>query len=173
MRLLIDGYNLMFESTSIERGLDGKNALRAARGRLLHLLVDLIEESMRDKTMIVFDAKKAPLGLPDKYLHHGIQIVFARDWNSADELIQTEIRRHSAPKTLTVVSSDHAIHRKALARGAKVIDSDEWLDRELENRARIARDGPNSQSLADIESESKNRELSEEEKKKWLKEFGG
>ena len=164
----------MFESTSVERGLDGKNALRAARGRLLQLLVDLIDESMRDKTMIVFDAKKAPIGLPDRYVHHGIQIVFARDWDSADELIQTEIRRHSAPKTLTVVSSDHAIHRKALARGAKVIDSDEWLDREMEIRARIARQGPESpQSIADSDTESKNRELSEEEKKKWLKEFGG
>ena len=174
MRLLIDGYNLMFESTSVERGIDGKNALRAARGRLLHLLVDLIDESMRDKTMIVFDAKKAPPGLPDKYTHCGIQIVFARDWDSADELIQSEIRRHSAPKTLTVVSSDHAIHRKALARGAKVIDSDEWLDRQLENQARIARQGPDSPELiADMESESKNRELSEEEKNKWLKEFGG
>ncbi len=174
MRLLIDGYNLMFESTSIERGLDGKNALRAARGRMLHLLVDLIEESMRDRTMIVFDAKKAPPGLPDKYEYHGIQIVFARDWDSADELIQTEIRRHSAPKTLTVVSSDHAIHRKALARGATVIDSDVWLDRELENRARRARQGGNSpEAIEKQETESKNRVLSEEEKQKWLKEFGG
>ena len=164
----------MFESTSVERGLDGKNALRAARGRMLHLLVDLIDESLRDKTMIVFDAKKAPRGLPDKYEYYGIRIVFARDWDSADELIQTEIRRHSAPKNLTVVSSDHAIHRKAIARGAKVIDSDAWLDRELENRARSARQGPDSpESIASQESESKNRELSEDEKKKWLKEFGG
>ena len=89
-------------------------------------------------------------------------------------MIQAEIRRHSAPKTLTVVSSDHAIHRKAIARGAKVIDSDEWLDRELENRARIARQGPNSpESIAEHESESKNRLLTDEEKNKWLKEFGG
>ena len=174
MRLLIDGYNLMFESTSVDPGLDGKSALRAARGRMLHLLVDLIDESIRDKTMIVFDAKKAPLGLPDKYEYYGIQIVFARDWDSADELIQTEIRRHSAPKTLTVVSSDHAIHRKAKARGAKVIDSDEWLDRALESRARLASQGPNApESMADHESESKNRLLTDEEKKKWLKEFGG
>ena len=174
MRLLIDGYNLMFESTSVERSLDGKNALRRARGRLLHLLVDLIDESMRDQTMIVFDAKKAPPGLPDRYEYYGIQIVFARDWDSADELIQTEIRRHSAPKTLTVVSSDHAIHRKALARGAKVIDSDDWLDRELENRSRMARQGPDSpETNADRELESKNRELSDVEMEKWLKEFEG
>ncbi len=173
MRLLIDGYNLMFESTSIDRGLDGKNALRAARGRMLHLLVDLIEESIRDQTMIVFDAKKAPPGLPDKYEYHGIQIVFARDWDSADELIQTEIRRHSAPKNLTVVSSDHAIHRKALARGATVIDSDQWLDRELVNRARRARRGVDSpEAVEDHEFEAKNQVLTEKEKQKWLKEFG-
>ena len=164
----------MFESTSVERGLDDKNALRAARGRLLHLLVDLIEESIRDRTMIVFDAKKAPQGLPDKYEYYGIKIVFARDWDSADELIQSEIRRHSAPKTLTVVSSDHAIHRKALARGVTVIDSDEWLDQELANRDRRAsQDANGSEAIADHESESKNRKLSDEEQKKWFKEFGG
>lgn len=174
MRLLIDGYNLMFESTSVERRLDGKNALRAARGRLLHLLVDLIEESMRDRTMIVFDAKKAPPGLPDKYEYHGIQIVFARDWDSADEMIQLEIRRHSAPKTLTVVSSDHAIHRKALARGATVIDSDEWLDLQLDSRASRNNHEANSpESIEDQESKSKNRVLSDEEKERWLTEFGG
>ncbi len=172
MRLLIDGYNLMFESTSIEQSADGRGALRAARGRLLHLLVDLIDEAMRDQTMIVFDAKKAPPGLPDQYAYYGIRIVFARDWDSADELIQNEIRLHSAPKTLTVVSSDHAIHRGALARGAKVIDSDQWLDRELENRARLARQGPNSpEALADFDFESKNQELSDDEKKRWLMEF--
>ncbi len=173
MRLLIDGYNLMFESTTVDRSLDGKNALRAARGRLLHLLVDLIDESMRDKTMIVFDAKKAPPGLPDKYEYYGIQIVFARDWDSADELIQTEIRRHSAPKTLTVVSSDHAIHRKALARGAKVIDSDNWLDQQLDARSRLAKQGNASPSeVAENDLKSKNRELSEDERQTWMKEFG-
>ena len=164
----------MFESTSVEPGMDGKNALRAARGRLLHLVVDLIEESIRGRTMIVFDAKKAPKGLPDKYEYYGIKIVFARDWDTADELIQTEIRRHSAPKTLTVVSSDHAIHRKALARGATVIDSGEWLDQELAKRARRARHAVNgTEAIADHEFESKNRTLSDDEQKKWFKEFGG
>ena len=176
MKLLIDGYNLMFESTSVDRGLDGNNALRAARGRLLDLLVGLIDESLRDQTLIVFDAKKAPPGLPVKYEHYGIKIIFARDWDSADELIQAEIGRHSAPKMLTVVSSDHAIHRKAKARGATVIDSEVWLDRELENRARLARLGTGSNTLeaiAEQESEYKNQELSDAEKQKWLDEFGG
>ncbi|HUP78230.1 MAG TPA: NYN domain-containing protein, partial [Pirellula sp.] len=112
--------------------------------------------------------------LPDRYEYQGIQIVFARDWDSADELIQMEIRRHSAPKTLMVVSSDHAIHRKALARGATVIDSDKWLSRQVDSSASRASLGENTpESIEAQDSKSKNRVLTDEEKEKWLKEFGG
>ncbi|MFY8201215.1 MAG: NYN domain-containing protein [Pirellula staleyi] len=170
MRLLIDGYNLLFQSIVIERGLQGNNALRAARGRLMELLFELIDDSERVGTMIVFDAKEAPPGLPDRYLHHGIQIVFARDWDSADELIQLEIRKHPTPKRLTVVSSDHAIHKKAIARGAKVLDSDEWLDEQFDRqrRQREAKDD----AAANPDPDIKQRELSDEEKRKWLQDFG-
>lgn len=170
MRLLIDGYNLLFQSIVIERGLQGRNALRAARGRLMELLFELIDDSERVGTMIVFDAKEAPPGLPDRYVHHGIQIVFARDWDSADELIQLEIRKHPTPKRLTVVSSDHAIHKKAIARGAKVLDSDEWLDEQFDRqrRQRKAKDDDAANPDPDI----KQRELSDDEKRKWLEDFG-
>jgi predicted RNA-binding protein with PIN domain len=170
MRLLIDGYNLLFQSIVIERGLQGKNALRAARGRLMELLFELIDDSERVGTMIVFDAKEAPPGLPDRYVHHGIQIVFARDWDSADELIQLEIRKHPTPKRLTVVSSDHAIHKKAIARGANVLDSDEWLDERFDRqrRQREAKDD----AAANPDPDIKQRELSDDEKRKWLEDFG-
>ena len=170
MRLLIDGYNLLFQSIVIERGLQGKNALRAARGRLMDLLIELIDDSERVGTMIVFDAKEAPPGLPDKYSHHGIRIVFARDWDSADELIQMEIRKHPTPKRLTVVSSDHAIHRKAIARGAKVLDSDAWLDEQFDRQRR--QQAANREDACNPDPDIKQRELSDEEKRKWLKDFG-
>ena len=69
MRLLIDGYNLLFQSIVIERGLQGNNALRAARGRLMELLFELIDDSERVGTMIVFDAKEAPPGDPEGVAH--------------------------------------------------------------------------------------------------------
>ena len=169
MRLLIDGYNLLFQSIVLDHSAQGKNAFRRARGQLIQMVVDLIDESLRNQTMIVFDAKIAPPNLPDRYLQHGIQIVFARDWDSADELIQTEIRKHPTPKLLTVVSSDHAIHRKALARGAQVLDSDEWTDRQRELRARLIRDAAKGD---DSTQSIKERELSAEEKARWLNEFG-
>jgi uncharacterized protein len=172
MRLLIDGYNLMFESFESRQNMEGKHALRQARERLMQTVLDLIDPEERPETMIVFDAKDAPNHLPDQTERAGIQIVFARDWDSADELIQNEIRKHSAPKQLTVVSSDHAIHKKAKARGATVMDCSQWLDRQWNDRARRQRQ---EQGEADAQTESneeRQRKLSQEEKQNWLKEFG-
>jgi predicted RNA-binding protein with PIN domain len=171
MRLLIDGYNLLFQSVALQRDMDSKNALRQARGRLVSLVLDLIDDSIRSRTMIVFDAKEAPPGLPDRYQDRGIEIVFARDWDSADELIQQEIRRHSAPKLLTVVSSDHAIHRKALARGATVLDCEDWIDEQLAERER-RRQQLTLEDNAAGHDDAKQREVSESEKSEWLDKFG-
>jgi hypothetical protein len=88
MRLLIDGYNLMFQSVVVNSKKDGKNALRIARGRLMEQLIALLEPEERNQTTIVFDANNAPPGLPERCSQQGIQLIFARDWASADELIQ-------------------------------------------------------------------------------------
>jgi hypothetical protein len=37
------------------------------------------------------------------------------------------IRKHSSPRALTVVSSDHRLHRAARRRRATPIDSDRWV----------------------------------------------
>jgi len=169
MRLLIDGYNLMFQSVVVNVKKDGKNALRIARGQLMEQLIALLEPSERKLTMIVFDAKNAPSGLPEKYSQEGIQLVFARDWASADELIQSEIRKHPSPKLLTVVSSDHAIHRKAIARGAHVIDSDHWLEERQQLRLELKRHAENQEPSP---VDEKQRSLSEQERDQWLRDFG-
>jgi predicted RNA-binding protein with PIN domain len=171
MRLLIDGYNLLFQSVALQQDMNNKNALRQARGRLVSLVLDLIDESVRSRTMIVFDAKEAPPGLPARYQDRGIEIVFARDWDSADELIQLEIRKHPTPKLLTVVSSDHAIHRKALARGATVLDCDDWIDEQLNQRERRRQQEASVDGVGDHD-DAKQREVSESEKSEWLDKFG-
>lgn len=173
MQLLIDGYNLMFQSIASKQGMNGANALREARGRLIELIIGLIDVPMRSQTMIVFDAKDAPKGLPDQYQQQGMQIVFARDWDSADELIQTEIRKHPTPKKLTVVSSDHAIHRKAKARGATVLDCEDWIDRQIDAQQAKLRENNAADAHDEAEThDARHRELSDDEKKKWLNEFG-
>lgn len=169
MRLLIDGYNLMFQSVVVNSKKDGKNALRIARGRLMEQLIALLEPEERNQTTIVFDANNAPPGLPERLSQQGIQLIFARDWASADELIQFEIRKHPTPKRLTVVSSDHAIHKKAIARGARVLDSDHWL----EERQQLLSDRmEQSQNPEPSPLEEKQRRLSEQERDQWLRDFG-
>ena len=168
MRLLIDGYNLMFQSVDVNNKKDGKNALRIARGRLMEQLIGLLEPKDRQQTLIVFDANNAPPNLPEKFQQQGIQLVFARDWLSADELIQEEIRKHPTPKLLTVVSSDHAIHRKAIARGARAIDSHEWLDEQEQIAIELR-----SQKQTDNQSKEdwKQRALTQAEKDQWMRDF--
>jgi uncharacterized protein len=180
MRLLIDGYNLMFQSSSPDEKKHGRSALRVARAELLTRLIDLIPADLRERTLIVFDASNPPPNLPDRTVRAGIQIVFSRNWTSADELIQEEIRKHSTPKQLTVVSSDHAIHRKAKARGAKVFDSDVWLDQQIdrvEKEERLERDAIVNESASNDgshrdDAEWKQRVLSQDEKDRWLRDFG-
>ena len=53
------------------------------------------------------------------------------EYEDADSLIEELIQKNSTPKNLTVVSSDHRLHRAALRRKATPIDSDVWFD-ELE-----------------------------------------
>jgi uncharacterized protein len=169
IQLLIDGYNLMFQSIVSKDTLKAADALRSARNQMLDQLTRLIESELLDRTMIIFDASNAPSGLPDRMEHGQMRVVFARDWDSADELMQEEIRRHASPKQLTVVSSDHSIQRKATARGATVLDSEAWFERQLDRRTHAAQStDARDESEADTE---RNRTLSEIEKMEWLDKF--
>ena len=60
-------------------------------------------------------------------VHEGIQVVFARDYPSADALIEDMIEEHDAPTSLTVVSADNRVIAAARRRRAKPVASGEWF----------------------------------------------
>lgn len=124
--LLIDGYNLL-NATGVEPVAHGPTPLHRARQGLLNYLGNVLDEKARQRTTLVFDAAGAPPGLPREYKTHEMHVVFARDFPQADALIEEMIESHSAPRSLLVVSSDHRLHRAARRRGAKAIDSEQWL----------------------------------------------
>jgi uncharacterized protein len=174
LRLLIDGYNLMFQVLSLDPKL-GKQALQRARQRFLSEWIEQIDAPMRTSTLIVFDASEAPKGLPDSMVQRGVRIQFARDWASADEWIQAEIRKHSAPKLLTVVSSDHAIQKTARSRGARAIDCQDWLDELADafaDRARNQKELSREVKPLTSSHDMKNQVLNPDETREWLREFG-
>jgi hypothetical protein len=162
MPLLIDGYNLLNVTGITGRGSD-LTALHRARTGLLQFLASSIEPAERAHTTIVFDAAGAPPGLPQSFLHEGITVHFARD-SDADAMIEDLIAAHHAPRTLTVVSSDHRIQRAARRRRATAIDSDRWYA-ELWAARHRRREAPRELPLKPADK------LSEGEINYWLKQF--
>ncbi|MDA0659519.1 MAG: NYN domain-containing protein [Planctomycetota bacterium] len=126
-RILIDGYNLLF---AIGFGNIGSpsGVLLSAREELLNFLRRILDTSMRQATVVVFDAKRARYGAASAYELDGMTILFAVEYRDADELLKQIIRGHTTPRKLTVVSSDHSIQVAAQRRRAKAIDSETWYE---------------------------------------------
>ena len=126
MSLIIDGYNLLHASGILGHGV-GPGGLERSRVALLNFLVESLDAGTLARTIVVFDAALAPPGLPRQVQHRGLTVRFAeKHHDSADELIEELIRLDPAPRRLTVVSSDHRLHRAARRRKATPIDSDKW-----------------------------------------------
>jgi predicted RNA-binding protein with PIN domain len=134
MTLIIDGYNLLHASGvfGADRGPRGFEQSRAA---LLDMLVDLLGDAAAG-TIVVFDAARAPDGLPARHLHGGIRVWFAREYPDADSLIEELVEGDTAPGHLVVVSSDRRLQAAARRRRARAVGCEEWLA-----EARTARRG--------------------------------
>jgi predicted RNA-binding protein with PIN domain len=134
MSLIIDGYNLMHAAGIMGRGV-GPGGLERSRLALLNFVVESLEPAELAATTVVFDSRAAPPGLPKALVHRGITVRFAAGFENADELIEQLISRDSAPRRLTVVSSDHRLHRAARRRKAQAIDSDRWYTQTVTRRS--------------------------------------
>ena len=126
MSLLIDGYNLLHASGIIGRGI-GPGGLERSRQALLNFLAESLPAVDVSRTTVVFDAKQSPYGVPRELEHRGLIVQFAAKYGDADSLIEELIQQDTAPKRLTVVSSDHRLQRAAQRRGATAVDSDVWF----------------------------------------------
>jgi predicted RNA-binding protein with PIN domain len=133
MPLLIDGYNLLHASGIHGRGR-GAGALERSREALLNVLATSLPSEEVTRTTIVFDARDPPWGVSRQTEHQGLTVIFASREVDADSLIEELIKEHSAPRKLTVVSSDHRLQRAAKRRRATAIDSDRWFAQLLRER---------------------------------------
>ncbi|MFW6169271.1 MAG: NYN domain-containing protein [Planctomycetota bacterium] len=123
--LLIDGYNLLHASGVFGKG--GRTSLESSREALLDWLGQVLDDAQRRRTTIVFDAHDAPPGLPRSARKHELRIHFSPRGTEADDMLEELIRDHSSPRALTVVSSDHRLHRAARRRKAKAVDAEQWV----------------------------------------------
>ena len=135
MSLIIDAYNLLHASGILGKGI-GPGGLERSRNALLNFLVNTLADEEIRRTTVVFDAANAPAGLPRTTTHEGLTVRYAVGYEDADSLIEELILEDSAPKSLTVVSSDHRIQRAATRRKATAVDSDRWYAEMLLRRQR-------------------------------------
>lgn len=183
-KLLIDGYNLLFQSQLVGRGR-GQGWLEKARKRLIVQLTKSLTEAERRETTLVFDAsgRVEPSGYSDPPTNasrvNEIEVLYAIEHAEADDLLEELIRRAPQPKLLRVVSSDQRVRRCARARRAASLDSESFLQ-EMENRQLQSRSsrpsdprgteaGPNLNEAGNDEGAAN---LSEAEVDYWLREFG-
>lgn len=171
-RLLIDGYNLLFALgwTPVRkpRPSDSEVTLRQCRDRLSAELAGRLPRSMVGKSVIVYDSADTRNGLPIHQYSRGTHLYFSVAYNSADEALQEILQYHPSPKQLLLISSDHAVQRKATARGARCIESEDW-----EEAIQVFLDkDPASKLEKDFELEIKSQAIQAEEREDWLRRFG-
>lgn len=185
MLLLIDGYNIAQPVTPSRN--PPPDWLRRAREGLLTTLAKHLDEELRGKTCVVFDAADPPRNRPSTYQYLGIEVRFAVDHVTADDLLEELIRAHHTPKRLMVVSSDHRVQVAAKRRGASSMDSEPWMDHLTDDRvvlaASVQRTGSQSSqrtgSPGEFESDHgagqgamKPKVTDPNEVEQWMKEFG-
>jgi uncharacterized protein len=170
MSLLIDGYNLL-NATGIPSRGKGPGNLERARQALLNTLAESLPAEELPRTIVVFDGSESPWGVAKQQKHHGISVMFASKDEDADTVIERLIVADSAPKRLTVVSSDHRLQRAANRRRAIAVDSDVWFAQLLRDRsARLQANSPAANPTLDVPKPE--GPLSPGEVERWMKEFG-
>ena len=116
-----------------------------------------------EKGEIIFDG----IGPPDKTGFDNIsnlEVFFAGRGTDADTVIECKIKANTAPKRLTVVSSDNKLRRAAHARKAAAVKSEVFWSNV---HKQLSRGRKNTSEPA-----AKRQGLTEGETKQWLKFFG-
>lgn len=165
MKYLIDGYNLIFECGLHGREITG-HSVALARTKLLRTITTHLPDSDHASVTVVFDASRRMVREElDREEFGEVQVLYSINFDEADDMIEHLIKKHSVPTRLTVVSSDHRIHKAALRRKAQPIDSDQWYEALIGGRLKepvqesADNDPPRQALLTDEELEQMKRDL--------------
>uniref|UniRef100_A0A7C4CAX2 NYN domain-containing protein n=1 Tax=candidate division WOR-3 bacterium TaxID=2052148 RepID=A0A7C4CAX2_UNCW3 len=138
--IVVDGYNLLHKVADLAP-LMGSD-LELARERLESRLLGY--RSGRDvRLTVVFDGSAAAAG-PAAAVP-GVEVVFSRAPEKADEVIVGIVAGHASPRSVTVVTSDNAVARQVRDLGAKTMSGEEFAV--LLNPVSVGRHTPRPKSV--------------------------
>lgn len=157
MPYLVDGNNVIHALAA-----DGVDVGRQSLCRLLAAL-----QKQGQNVRVVFDGPPPPPGLARQIDETGVAVDYA-EARSADELIVEHINADSAPRRLTVVSTDRELRKAARRRRCGHITSEDFARMlvEIDQRRRSAA------ATRPPEPKEKRHGLTEEQTRWWLREFG-
>lgn len=121
MHVLVDGYNLLGSAGLAAPSSPGR--LEAAREALLQRLAWYRQKKGHAVTL-VFDGWQGGLGSEHHEFKSGIEVVYSKRGERADQVIQRLARVYG--KDCAVVSSDHEVINAARAAGALVMGAPEF-----------------------------------------------
>ena len=153
---IIDGHNLLHTVLKAEGDSEVVSDIMLCR-----IVGKYLRQTGR-RGEIIFDGT----GPPDKDVFDrmgGVEVLFAGRGTDADTVIEDKIKANTAPKRLTIVSSDRRLRKAARTRKAAAVKSEDFWNNVQKHlsRKRHAR-----------EPAEKRRGLSESETDLWLEFFG-
>jgi len=154
--IIIDGHNLLHSIVKISDEAESINDVQ------LCWIISRYLRAIRKQGEIIFDGT----GPRDKSPFDNIanlEVFFAGLGTDADSVIENKIKANTAPKRLTVVSSDRRLRDSARKRRATTVKSQIFWDnlqKQLKRKKPVK------------EPEAKRVGLSESETKQWLEFFG-
>ncbi len=154
--IIIDGHNLLHSIVKLHKDSGTISDIQ------LCWIVSRYVKAVDENCEIVFDGT----GPRDKSQFDNIanlEVFFAGLGNEADSVIENKIRANTAPKRLSVVSSDRRLRDAARTRKATAVKSEVFWDN-LQRRLR--------QKKPLKEPEAKRSGLTESETQQWLDIFG-
>src|SRR5208282_694706 len=105
VRILVDGYSLLHNWPELAPGAPRHSA--RAREELIHVLTRYHDVTGTPVT-IFFDGSGAPSGTPQYESNPGVEVLFSRAGQTADDLIERAAHRYSAYGEAMAVTDDVA-----------------------------------------------------------------
>jgi predicted RNA-binding protein with PIN domain len=122
MPIIIDGHNLLYSIRKTNEDLQSISDIQLCR------VIGGYFKLTGEKGEIIFDGT----GPPDKNGFDNIanlEVLFAGRSTDADTVIEHKIKLNTAPKRLTIVSSDRRLRKAAHARKATALKAEAfWID---------------------------------------------
>ncbi|MGF6375557.1 ribosomal protection tetracycline resistance protein [Clostridiales Family XIII bacterium PM5-7] len=113
--LLIDGYNVIFGWDELKE-LSTLN-LEASRDKLIERLMDY-HGYTGERIIVVFDAYKQPGNRGTMENHHGVEVIYTKEDETADQFIEKTVVNYSKQYRITVATSDGLEQIMVFGQGA-------------------------------------------------------